>query len=100
MLQRDFVHAHGVQLVVELRLRLTSTESICESAGEITDLTDVHRNVWVVRAGSDGKRMPLVVADLWAVEEKPLSGLVSHAGFGELNLNSVCSLLVSFRNML
>src|SRR3712207_4052153 len=33
--------------------------------------------------------MPLVVADFWAVEEKPLSGLVLHAGLGELNLNSI-----------
>jgi hypothetical protein len=54
----------------------------------------VDRNVRVVGAGSDGKWMPLVVADFRAVEEEPLSWLVLHAGLGELNLNGICSALV------
>jgi hypothetical protein len=56
-------------------------------------LTDVDGDVVVVRAGRNGKWMPLVVADFWAVEEEPLSGLVLHAGLSELNLNSVYYLL-------
>ena len=94
VLKRNLVHAHGVELVVKLGLRLTSAESISKSAGEITDLTDVNRNVRVIGAGGNGKWMPLVVTDIRAVEEKPLSRLVLHAGLGELNLNSICSLLV------
>jgi hypothetical protein len=40
--------------------------------------------------------MPLVVADIRAVEEKPLSRLVLHAGLCELNLNSIYRVLVAF----
>ena len=47
------------------------------------------RDVRVVGAGRDGKWMPLVIADIRAVEEKPLSGLVLHARLGELDLNSI-----------
>jgi hypothetical protein len=89
MLKGDLVHAHRVELVVELGLRLTSAESIGKRAGEVTDLTDVDGDVVVVRARGDGKGMPLVVTDFRAVEEEPLSRLVLHARLGELNLNSV-----------
>jgi hypothetical protein len=89
VLQRDFVHAHRVKLVVKLGLRLSSTESIGKSASKVTDLADVDRDVGVVGAGSDRKWMPLVVADFRAVQEKPLSGLVPHAGLLELNLNGI-----------
>jgi len=93
VLQRDFVHAHGIELVVELGLRLTSTEGIGQRSGKVTNLADVDGDIRVLRARSDGKRMPLVVADFWAVEEEPLSGLVLHAGLGELDLHGVCCLL-------
>lgn len=53
------------------------------------------RDVRVMRARGDRKWMPLVVADLWAVKEEPLSGLILHAGFGELDLNSIYSPLAS-----
>jgi len=46
-----------------------------------------------MRAGCDGKGVPLVVADFWAVEEQPLAWLVLHAGFGELDLHGVCMFL-------
>jgi hypothetical protein len=90
VLQRNLVHAHGVELVVQLGLRLSGTKSIGKSAGKVTDLANVDGDVGVVGAGSDRKWMPLVVADIWAVEEKPLSRLVLHAGLSELNLNSIC----------
>jgi hypothetical protein len=89
VLQRDFVHAHRVELVVKLGLRLSGTKSIGKSASKVTDLADVDRDVGVVGARSDRKWMPLVVADLWAVEEEPLSWLVPHAGLGELDLDGV-----------
>jgi hypothetical protein len=89
VLQRNFVHAHGVKLVVQLGLRLSSTKSIGKSAGKVTDLADVDRDVRVVGAGGNRKWMPLVVADLWAVQEKPLSWLVPHARLLELNLNGI-----------
>jgi hypothetical protein len=94
VLEGDFVHAHGVELVVELGLRLAGTESVGKSAGEVTNLADVDRDVRVIRARSDRKWMPLVVADFWAVEEEPLSWLVLHAGLGELNLNGIYFALV------
>lgn len=81
VLQRDLVHAHGIQFVVEFGLRLTSAEVIGKLTGEITNLSDVHGNVGIFQAGCDGKRMPLVVADIGAVEEKPLPRLVLHARF-------------------
>lgn len=89
VLQRDFVHAQRVELVVELALGLTGTKGVSKGASEVTDLADVDRDVRVVGAGCDGERMPLVVADFWAVQKQPLSGLVLHAGLGELDLDSV-----------
>jgi uncharacterized protein YprB with RNaseH-like and TPR domain len=56
-------------------------------------LTDVDRDVGVVRAGGDGKGMPLVIADFRAVEEEPLAGLVLHARLDKLNLDGVCERL-------
>jgi hypothetical protein len=95
VLQRDFVHAHGIKLVVQLGLRLPGSEGVGESAREVADLADVDGDVVVVRAGSDCKGVPLVVADFWAVEEEPLAWLVLHAGFGELDLDGVCLVLVT-----
>lgn len=89
VLQRNLVHAHGIQLIVKLGLRLPGAQGIGKCAGKVTDLTDVHRDVGVLRARSDGEWMPLVVADFWAVEEKPLTRLVLHAGLCELDLDSV-----------
>jgi hypothetical protein len=94
VLEGDFVHAHGVELVVKLGLRLTGTKSVGKSTGEVTDLANVDRDVRVVGAGSDRKWMPLVIADFRAVEKEPLSWLVLHAGLGELNLHGICSVLV------
>lgn len=89
MLQRDLVHAHGVQVVVQLRLRVASAKDVAELAGEVADLTDVDGDIRVVWARGDGEGMPLVVGDGWAVEEEPLAGLVAHAGLGELDLDGV-----------
>ena len=69
VLQRDLVHAHGVELIVELALRLSSTKRIGEGAGEVAHLADMDGDVRVVRAGSNGEGVPLVVADFGTVEE-------------------------------
>lgn len=98
VLKRDFVHAHRVELVVELGLRLAGSESISERTCEIADLTDVDGNVGVFGARCDGKWMPLVVADFWAVEEQPLSGLVLHGGLDKLDLDGICNWLVLSRS--
>lgn len=89
VLKRNLVHAHGVELIVQLRLRLSGTKSIGKSASKVTNLADVDGDVGVVGARCDRKGMPLVVADLRAVEEEPLSWLVLHAGLSELDLHSV-----------
>jgi hypothetical protein len=93
VLKRNLVHAHGVELVVELGLRLSSAKSVGKSASEVTDLADVHRNIRVVGTRCNRKWMPLVVADFRAVEEEPLAWLVPHAGLGKLDLDSICSVL-------
>lgn len=59
VLQRDFVHAHRVNVVVELSLSITCSEGISESTGEVTHLTDVHGDVRIEGAGGDGEWMPL-----------------------------------------
>lgn len=47
------------------------------------------RDIRVVRTGSDGEGMPLVVADFGAIEEQPLSGLVLHARLLELDFDGI-----------
>lgn len=50
VLEGDFVHAHGINLVVQLCLSSTSTERITELASKVTNLADVNGDVRVVRA--------------------------------------------------
>ena len=100
VLKRDLIHTHGVEIVVELRLRLTGTKGVGKSASEVTNLANVNRNVRILGAGGNGKGMPLVVADFRAVEEQPLSRLVLHARLGELNLDGVYYLLAVVRQIL
>lgn len=68
---------------------MTGTKGIGESAGKVTDLTYVNRNIRVIGAGSDGEWMPLVVTDIRTIQEEPLSWLVLHAGLRELDLDSI-----------
>jgi hypothetical protein len=60
VLESDFVHAVGVDAIVELGLGGTGTEGVSEGAGEVTDLADVDGDVGVEWAGGDGKGMPLL----------------------------------------
>lgn len=87
--ERNLIHAHGVQVVVELRLGLTSAERICESTGKVTNLADMHGNVGIKWAGSDGERMPLVLRNARHVEEEPLASLVLERRLAELDLKSI-----------
>jgi hypothetical protein len=96
VLEGDFVHAHGVELVVEFGLGLSGAEGVGEGAREVADLADVHGNVGVVGARGDRKGVPLVVADFRAVEEEPLAWLVLHAGLGELDLDGVFGVLAVY----
>lgn len=89
VLKSNFVHAHGVELVVKLGLRLTRAKSISKSASEISNLSDVDGNVRIVGARGDCEWVPLVVADFWAVKEQPLAGLVLHARLSELNFDGI-----------
>ena len=49
----------------------------------------MHGDVGVEGAGGDGEGMPLLRGHIGDLDEKPLSRLVFHAGFGELDLHSV-----------
>lgn len=61
VLQSDFVHTHGVNTVVELGLSGTSTESVSQLAGEVTDLANVDGDIGIERARGDGEGVPLVL---------------------------------------
>lgn len=89
VLQSDFVHAHGVDTIVELRLSRASTECVTESAGEVTNLTHVNRDVGVEWARGDGKGVPLVLGDRGHLKEEPLTSLILERGLVELNLDDI-----------
>ncbi len=90
VLERDFVHAHGIEVVVEFGLLGSGAERGGEGAGKVADLADVDGDVGVEGAGGDGEGVPLVFGDGGDVEEEPLAGFVAHAWFAELDLYGVC----------
>jgi hypothetical protein len=89
VLKGNFVHTHGVNIVVELGLGSTSTESITQLSGEVTNLANVDRHIRVKGARSDGKRVPLVLGKPRHLEEQPLTSLVLERRLVELDLNHV-----------
>lgn len=89
ILKSNLVHAHGIHTLVQFGLSGSSTNSITEGSGEVTDLANVDRNIRVVWARGDGKRMPLVVRDGWQLQEKPLACLVLERRLRELDLDDV-----------
>ena len=46
-------------------------------------------HIRVIGAGGDGKRMPLLLADGWDVDEKPLARLVLERRLAELDFQCV-----------
>ena len=89
VLQCHFVHAHRVHALVQLGLRASGTDCVTERSGEVTDLTDVDRDIGVVRARGNGERVPLVLGHGRQLQEEPLTSLVLERGLGELNLNDI-----------
>lgn len=89
VLKSDFVHAHGVDIIVELGLSSTSTKSITQFAGKVSNLTDVDRHIGVEWARSDREWMPLVLGERRHLDEKPLASLVLERRLVELNLNHI-----------
>src|SRR3569833_1431688 len=83
------IHAHGVDLAIQLRLRHTGTNSVAECLGEVANLADMNGDVRVVGARGDGERMPLIFGHGRHLQEEPLAGLVPEGGLGELNLNDI-----------
>lgn len=63
ILESDFVHSHGIDIVVEFGLGGSSAEGVTECAGEVSDLADVDRDVGVEGTGGDGEGMPLLSGD-------------------------------------
>lgn len=86
LLERDFIHAHGIKGVVFFRLGRAGTESVGHGAGPVAHLAHVDADVGVEWAGGDGERMPLLTGYGGDINEEPLTGLVLHAWFGELEL--------------
>jgi hypothetical protein len=66
-------------------------ESVCEVAGEVSELADVDGEVGVKGAGGDGEGVPLLAGDGGAVDEDPLAGFVVKRGFVDLDLDGICS---------
>lgn len=89
VLQCHFIHAHGINALIELRLSTTCSRGITQSTGEISDLSDVNGHIGVERAGCDGEGVPLVFRNRRHLEEQPLTGLVLERWLVELNLNHV-----------
>lgn len=50
----------------------------------------MHADVGVEGTACDGEGVPLVAADLWEVQEEPLSGFVAHRWLVELDLDGIC----------
>ena len=96
--ERDFVHAHRIEVVVIFRLGGPRAKSVAESAGEVADLADVDGDVGVEGAGGDGEGMPLGGGDAGDVDEEPLSGFVVHARFAELNFQRVVGVTDHFED--
>lgn len=90
ILKRDLVHSHGVDAFVELGLRATGTDCVTKVLGEIAHLSDVDRDIRVIRARSDGKGMPLILGNRRDLEEEPLASLVLERRLVELDLHHIC----------
>ena len=101
VLQRNFVHPHGIQGVIVFGLGGARTQSVAERPGEVTDLPDVNGDVVVKGAGGDGERMPLGGGDGGDVKEKPLPSFIPfhHAGFDKLNLQRVVRMTDHFGDL-
>lgn len=56
-----------------------STNTLAEGMGKVSDLTDVDAHVRVFRRRGDGKRMPLVLGNVWDLDKEPLAGGVLEA---------------------
>ena len=85
-----------------------STDTLSQCIGPVTDLTDVDRDVGVLRRRGDGKlskggqkshiistrshtyRVPLETRDVGHLNEQPLAGDVLEAGLDNTQLHSAC----------
>lgn len=99
VLERDLVHAHGVEGVVVFGLGGAGAEGVAEGAGEVADLPDVHADVGVKGTGGDGEGVPLGGGDGGDVEHEPLAGFVFHGGFGELYLHGIIGVADDFDDL-
>lgn len=89
VLESDFVHAHGVNIIVKLGLSGSGSKSVTESAGEVSNLSDVDGDIRIEWTGSNGKWMPLLLGNAGNLDEQPLSRLVLHGWLNKLDLNSI-----------
>lgn len=87
--ERHFVHAVGIDAVVELSLGRAGADAVGELLGEVADLPDVDGDVVVVGARGDGEGVPLVLGDLRHLQKEPLAGLVLEGRLVELDLDHV-----------
>lgn len=98
VLKCHFIHAQGIDAIVELSLRGARADGVSERSREITHLADVNGDVGVIGAGGDSEWVPLELGDARNLEEKPLAGLVPKRRLVELDLNDVFFLLVLIYN--
>jgi hypothetical protein len=67
----------------------TCTDGVAQRTCKVSDLSHVDTDVWIEGAGCDSEGVPLVTADVRAIKEEPLAGLVGHAGLSELYLHDI-----------
>lgn len=68
--------------------RWADTETVAKSTGEVTDLSDVDRNIGIFGGRGDGERMPLEPGDFWDLDEEPLACSVLEARLDDAQFHS------------
>ena len=89
VLESYFVHPIGIDVIVELGLGGSGSESVTKVPSKVSDLSNVDGDVGVERTRGDREGMPLLAGDGGYVEEEPLTSFVLHGGFAELNLHGI-----------
>lgn len=61
----------------------TSANTFTEALGPVTDLTDVNRDIGILRSGGNGEGVPLPAGDVGNLDEQPLTSGVLEAGLDD-----------------
>lgn len=74
-----------------------STDTLSEALGPVTNLTDMNRNIWVLRCRGYSKGVPLETGDIGDLNEKPLTSDVLETGLDNTKFHSTARMDENFR---